>query len=92
MAGVLDAIGAAVGKAIGNNTPGYSGAAKALGNANDAATSAAVKSYQDKYGPTLGQQYYAQDQAKAAAAKPAATAPGQGHMGSWADQMHPTNK
>jgi len=76
-------------EALATAVPGFGQATKALQTANTnnatAASNAQLKSYQDKYGPNIGQQLYQQDQAKASSA-------GQGHMGDWADKMHPTNK
>lgn len=89
MAGILDSVR----NALAGSMPGVSQATKALGNANDAASNAELKSYQDKYGPNNGARIYQQDQAaKTAPAQSAAQPQGQGHMGSWADKMHPTNK
>lgn len=91
MAGILDSVRSAIAGAM----PGVPQATQALGAANSAADNAQLKSYQDKYGPNNGARIYQQDQAAAKAASspaPAAQSQGQGHMGSWADKMHPTNK
>lgn len=82
MAGILDTVR----NAVAMGTPGYGQVSKALDNAASSQSSAALKSYQDKYGPNVGQRIYQEDQAKAAAA---AQPSGQGHMGDWADKMHP---
>lgn len=83
MAGILDTVRGA----LINGTPGYGQVNKALDNAAASQNAGALKSYQDKYGPNVGQRIYQEDQAKAtAAAQPS----GQGHMGAWADKMHPT--
>lgn len=84
MAGILDSVRSAIGGVM----PGVPQATKALGDANDAASNAELKSYQDKYGPNNGARFYQQDQA--AKARPAAQPQGQGHMGAWADKTHPT--
>lgn len=85
MAGIIDSVR----KALTYGTPGYGQVNKALDTAAAASASpnAELKSYQDKYGPSVGQRIYQQDQA---AKTSAATAQGQGHMGAWADKMHPT--